>query len=248
MVKGRFWHQSRQKPPKAAKSGPKSRKKKILSKNVMRPIKLISGTLNAKMYAMGAKNTFFSRVKSGEKLAKIGRPNHRHFVMGVGEEGRPPHYIDPWCAPCKRSCCHVRTKPLLVGAMPQVQVTTVDDHVRPSQRAWLLHADVQGHELHGFCGASALFGAAPPLHLHQEFWPAGMRNAGYHPLQLLDFLEAHGYVCWMAKEKNVGQKVVRVPCSLPIFLRCTAPQSVFCTFFGGGGRGALSEAKKTLKT
>ena len=46
--------------------------KKFHSKTVMRPIKLISGVLNAKMYVVGQKSLFFfSRVNSGENGPKL---------------------------------------------------------------------------------------------------------------------------------------------------------------------------------
>eukprot|EP01006_Ploeotia_vitrea_P060151 TRINITY_DN75387_c0_g1_i1.p1 TRINITY_DN75387_c0_g1~~TRINITY_DN75387_c0_g1_i1.p1 ORF type:complete len:334 (-),score=16.20 TRINITY_DN75387_c0_g1_i1:17-1018(-) len=75
-----------------------------------------------------------------------------------------------------------------------VPIYTLDQHI--DSRPYLLHADVQGHEFPAFKGGKKLFTEYPPVWLHFEFWPAGMKETGYTPLELHEWLVDHNYVCY----------------------------------------------------
>ena len=62
----------------------------------MRPIKSISGMLNAKIDVVGAKNQFFFQGSRVVKIGKIGRPNFVKKGGGGRGGGRGhPHNIHP---------------------------------------------------------------------------------------------------------------------------------------------------------
>lgn len=53
--------------------------------------------------------------------------------------------------------------------------------------------DVQGHELPALRGMDKTLAVSPSLVIYLELWPYGLRSAGTHPCDLLDFLGERGF-------------------------------------------------------
>lgn len=73
-----------------------------------------------------------------------------------------------------------------------VEVVALDEFL-PGLRPDFVKVDVQGWELPVLQGMAHTLAANPQAALCVEFWPAGLRRAGYAPGDLISFLHDRGY-------------------------------------------------------
>jgi len=74
----------------------------------------------------------------------------------------------------------------------EVDVVSIDEFL-PTLQPDLVKIDVQGWELEVLCGMRQMLAANPNIALYFEFWPIGLRRAGYSPNALFDFLAGQGF-------------------------------------------------------
>jgi FkbM family methyltransferase len=92
-----------------------------------------------------------------------------------------------------------------ISAKKPVRVTTLDDVVG-ERTIDFIKMDVQGWEWEAIRGMKETIGQNRDIGIHFEFWPAGLRDSGCNPLELLQFLlqqEFRIYRCDDAKETPV---------------------------------------------
>jgi FkbM family methyltransferase len=80
---------------------------------------------------------------------------------------------------------HVSTKKL-------VSLVTLDEIV-DDRRIDFIKMDVQGWEWEVMRGTRATLRRNPAIGIHFEFWPAGLRQSGCEPLEMLQFLSQQGF-------------------------------------------------------
>ena len=94
------------------------------------------------------------------------------------------------------------------GASSIVRITTLDAHVAPNDRIFLLKLDVQGAEMHALRGAERLLREQRVSWIFLEFDPLLLARASNTPssygaaLALLRFLRAHGFACRNARSSS----------------------------------------------
>ena len=76
--------------------------------------------------------------------------------------------------------------------MVDVQVATVDE-LAAGHPVHFIKMDVQGWEGEVFRGMQRVLDENPDLQILFEYWPYGLRNAGYDPLGLLSELKTRGF-------------------------------------------------------
>lgn len=74
----------------------------------------------------------------------------------------------------------------------EVPANRLDDLI-PATAIDLLKVDVQGWEIPALRGAKRILSGNPDLVVMVEFWPFGLRAAGFEPAQLLGLLQRHGF-------------------------------------------------------
>jgi FkbM family methyltransferase len=74
----------------------------------------------------------------------------------------------------------------------EVPASRLDDLI-PATEIDLLKIDVQGWELPVLRGAKRILSENPALVVLVEFWPFGLRAAGFEPAQLLSLLQRYGF-------------------------------------------------------
>jgi hypothetical protein len=72
------------------------------------------------------------------------------------------------------------------------------DHLLPDLRPDLVKIDVQGWELEVLRGMEAVLRSTPGIGVYVEFWPEGMRRAGYAPEDLFTFLRGLDFRLFLA--------------------------------------------------
>lgn len=84
------------------------------------------------------------------------------------------------------------------GQVMMLPLVRIDDVVRSDVH--IFKVDVQGVEAAVFKGAVQLFKHFTVDILNLEFWPKGMRQGGYDPVELLRFIRDLGFICYDWRE------------------------------------------------
>jgi FkbM family methyltransferase len=71
----------------------------------------------------------------------------------------------------------------------QVGMVALDDYFKPGERVDLLKLDIQGYEVHALQGATRVVNENRDIKLLLEFWPYGLKQAGFNWGQLIEILE-----------------------------------------------------------
>lgn len=88
-----------------------------------------------------------------------------------------------------------RTYPVEGGDRKVVKIDCValDDYFAPGTKIDLIKMDIQGFELEALRGSTRVLRDNPKIKLLLEFWPFGLRSAGFEPASLLEFLQNDGF-------------------------------------------------------
>src|ERR1043166_3257111 len=74
-----------------------------------------------------------------------------------------------------------------------VQGARLDDYFPPATRVDLVKIDIQGSEPRALAGMTRLLTDNPAVTFVTEFWPFGLRRAGYDPAAYLAHLQRLGF-------------------------------------------------------
>jgi FkbM family methyltransferase len=103
----------------------------------------------------------------------------RESVLYISEELNVDHRLYPPRGESRRT--------VTVGC------SALDDYMPPGNRIDLIKIDIQGHELHALKGAERVLADNPDILLLLEFWPYGLKQAGYSGDELVTFLRERGF-------------------------------------------------------
>lgn len=83
-----------------------------------------------------------------------------------------------------------------------VDMVSVDEFLSPGQRVDLVKMDIQGAEGMALRGMRRTLASNPGLVMSMEFWPEGLRKAGFRPEEVLSDLERLGFALFRIDERT----------------------------------------------
>lgn len=83
-----------------------------------------------------------------------------------------------------------------------VDMVSVDEFLPPGQRVDLVKMDIQGAEGFALRGMRRTIASNPGLVMLMEFWPEGLRKAGFHPGEVLSDLQGLGFALYRIDERT----------------------------------------------
>lgn len=74
----------------------------------------------------------------------------------------------------------------------EINATTIDSYLKPGQKVDFVKMDIQGFEIEALKGMKNTIASNPNIQFVMEFWPHGLRSAGYSVKELLALLDEYG--------------------------------------------------------
>lgn len=82
----------------------------------------------------------------------------------------------------------------------EIPCTSVDDYLGANNKVDVIKMDIQGAEYTALKGMIKTLSANPPIQMLIEFWPHGLKSAGYSAVQLFELIQAYGFRMYLRED------------------------------------------------